>query len=76
MSDANLNDLVVSMERSLEMITKWLRDSGLVVNEEKTCLFFKSDHPTITLTINNKIQKSLFKQINIVSQWTCNQDDY
>ena len=42
------------------MITKWLRDSGLVVNDEKTetCLFYKRDHPTITLNINNKIIRS------------------
>ena len=42
------------------MITKWLRDSGLVVNDDKTeiCLFFKRDHAPINLTINNKILTS------------------
>ena len=52
----NLAVLIVNMERRLEMITKWLRDSGLIVNDEKTevCLFYKREHPTVSLTINNK----------------------
>ena len=39
--------LVKDLEMKLEMITKWLRDSGLVVNESKTelCLFHKNDKP-------------------------------
>ena len=49
------------------MITKWLKDSGLIVNEEKTeiCLFYKRDHPTIELTINEKRVKSK-KTINVL----------
>ena len=49
------------------MMTKWLRDSGLVVNEEKTetCLFYKRDHPTIALRINNKVIQSK-KTINVL----------
>ena len=37
------------------MITKWLKDSGLKVNEKKTelCLFNKTDIVEVTLTINN-----------------------
>ena len=31
----NINDLIQNIERGLEMIKKWLKDSGLVVNEEK-----------------------------------------
>ena len=48
------------MEEKLEMMTKWLRDSGLVVNDEKTeiCLFYKHDHPTIELRLYNKTVKS------------------
>ena len=36
-------------------MTKWLRDSGLTVNEAKTecCLFYINDHQLITLEINN-----------------------
>ena len=37
----------------LEMITKWLKDSGLVVNESKTevCLFHRNDKPKITINV-------------------------
>ena len=40
-SNKNLETLIENMEQKLEMITKWLKDSGLIVNEEKTeiCLF-------------------------------------
>ena len=35
------------------MITKWLRDSGLVVNESKTevCLFHKNDPPKVSIKL-------------------------
>ena len=58
MSNEAVEELIPNMERQLEMITKWLRDSGLIVNKEKTeaCLFYKRDHATITLTINNKLK--------------------
>ena len=37
-------------------MTKWLRDSGLKVNEEKTemCLFHRYDHHPITIVLNGK----------------------
>ena len=37
------------------MITKWLRDSGLLVNESKTevCLFHKNDQPKIFITLQD-----------------------
>ena len=46
------------------MITKWLRDSGLVVNKSKTeaCLFHQNDHPQIEfslLGVKIKTQKSM-----------------
>ena len=55
-----IETLIVDMERRLELMMKWLRQSGLVVNEEKTelCLFYKSDHPIINVTINNKLVTS------------------
>ena len=31
-----LDVLIIDLEKKLEMITKWLKDSGLVVNESKT----------------------------------------
>ena len=42
-SDSNLVALITNMEIRLEMITKWLRDSGLVVNEEKPEKYFLND---------------------------------
>ena len=59
--------LIINMERRLELMMKWLRQSGLVVNEEKTelCLFYKRDHPVINVTINNKLVRSK-KTINVL----------
>ena len=31
--------LITNLEKRLEMITKWLKDSGLVVNESKTEIY-------------------------------------
>ena len=49
MWNRKLEALIVNLETKLEMITKWLRDSGLVVNESKTeiCLFHRNDQPLI-----------------------------
>ena len=48
------------------MITKWLRGSGLVVNESKTeiCLFHRNDQPLITVKITNVNFKSK-KSMNV-----------
>ena len=48
------------MKLKLEVITKWLKDSGLVVNEKKTelCLFHKNPQPLVELQINNDLIKS------------------
>ena len=58
--NAHVNDLIVNMEKKLEMITKWLKDSGLVVNESKTelCMFHCNDSPTITIKFQNLDIKS------------------
>ena len=42
------------MKQTLEMITKWLKDSGLKVNDQKTehCLFSKLDTLPVTISIN------------------------
>ena len=50
----HLTALIEDMRESLEMITKWLKDSGLKVNETKTeiCLFHKRDQPPIVITFN------------------------
>ena len=43
------------MEKKIELVRKWLRDSGLSVNEEKTelCLFYKSNQGLGEININN-----------------------
>ena len=47
--------LIDDMCRSLEMITKWLRQSGLKVNDSKTevCLFHRQDKSPVILNFNN-----------------------
>ena len=47
------NSLITNMEKALESITKWMKKSGLKVNESKTelCLFFKRDCTPLTLRI-------------------------
>ena len=54
--NSNVNDLILNMEQKLEMITKWLKDSGLKVNEKKTeiCLFHRNDTQIITLTLQGQ----------------------
>ena len=49
------------------MITKWLRDSGLKVNDGKTeaCLIYKNNHPIITFRVNNKLITTK-KSINVL----------
>ena len=47
--------LIVDMEASLESIAKWLRGSGLAVNDSKTelCLFHRLDQPRFKIKIFN-----------------------
>ena len=49
--DSKINNLIVNMEKKLEMITKWLKDSGLKVNENKTeiCVFTEMIPRKLTL---------------------------
>ena len=49
-----LTQLIVDMKQTLEMIIKWLKDSGLKVNDAKTdiCLFYKADTLPIQIEIN------------------------
>ena len=50
-----LTDLIVDMKAEIELIIKWLRQSGLKVNDFKTeiCLFYRKDHPPITFKVND-----------------------
>ena len=54
-TNENLARLVDDMRMKIEMMTKWLKDSGLTVNESKTelCLYHKNDHQLIEMTANN-----------------------
>ena len=55
-SNQDLNTLINEFEAKLTLISKWLTDSGLKINEEKTefCLFHRNDHAPITISINGK----------------------
>ena len=56
----NVNDLIKDMQCDLKMVTKWLNDSGLIVNESRTdlCVFHKLDTNQIILKINGNQIKS------------------
>ena len=59
-SNSNLNLLIKEFEEKLMLICKWLKNSGLKINESKTelCLFFRNDHAPITISINGTTVKS------------------
>ena len=59
--------LIVNLEKKLEMITKWLRDSGMIVNESKTevCLFHRNDKPVIQIKVQN-VNFTSKKSINVL----------
>ena len=59
-SNGDLTALINDMEVTLEMIIKWLKDSGLKVNDSKTeaCLFHIRDHAQIEFEINGIIIKA------------------
>ena len=58
---------ITLMTEKLEIITKWLKESGLKVNESKTelCLFYRKDTPQIEIIINNVVIKSM-KSMNVL----------
>ena len=66
-SNKSLPLLVINLEKRLEMITKWLRDSGLVVNESKTeaCLFHTQDQPQVEFSLQG-IRIKTKKSINVL----------
>ena len=61
--------MIVNLEMKLEMITKCLRGSGLVVNESKTevCVFHKNDQLVIDLGVceSNVKSKNLIKVLGV-----------
>ena len=56
-SNASKSAVIEDMEKSLEAITKWLKKSGLKVNEEKTelCLFYKNDTSKVNVRLGDSI---------------------
>jgi hypothetical protein len=67
------------MRIKLEIMTKWLKYSGIIVNETRTdlCLFYNAHHNPIEITINNLTVRSK-NSINVLgiqfdSQLKCDQ---
>jgi hypothetical protein len=44
-----------TMKKDFEIVNKWLKDSGMKVNESKTkmCVFHRLDNPQINLNLKN-----------------------
>ena len=59
-SNKVLSRLIIDMEKSLEAITKWLKKSGLKVNEDKTeiCLFHRHIQVNCDVNVNGIILHS------------------
>ena len=59
--------LIVNLEKKLEMITKWLKDSGLIVNESKTeiCMFHQNDQPLVKIKLQN-VEIESKKSMNVL----------
>ena len=66
-SNVDLNQLIIEFETKLTTITKWLKDSGMKINETKTelCLFYRNDHAPVTIILNN-IQITSKTSINVL----------
>ena len=68
--NSKINDLIINMEAKLEMITKWLKDSGLKVNENKTeiCLFHRNDPQKITIVLQGQtiVSKSSMNVLGVI----------
>jgi hypothetical protein len=62
-----LSKMIVDLKKDLEMIVKWLKDSGLVVNSSKTdlCLFHRNDQPEVHVRISGSLVKSN-KSMNVL----------
>ena len=69
--NANKDALKEEMEVSLQTISRWLKMSGMKVNEEKTecCLFYKHDQEVMSLRIGDRDVKSK-KQMNVLGYYS------
>ena len=63
----SIQKLIVGMKKLLNSLIKWLRKSGLKVNDSSTklCLFHHKDQALITLTISNETLTSK-DQMNVL----------
>jgi exonuclease III len=60
-SGKQIPELINQLKLTIESIIKWLKESGLKVNDDKTeiCLFYRKDTPPIKIEINgNEISSS------------------
>jgi hypothetical protein len=68
--NSHRGSLIVDLESSLMNITKWLRGSGLAVNESKTelCLFHRLDQPSIAINLFNStiISKKTMNVLGVI----------
>ena len=60
---SNLAELVHEVEESLEKISKWYSQSGLVVNQSKTeiCLFYKTDVEAVNVSVGTSRIRTLLE---------------
>ena len=66
----SLTKLITDMEKSLEAITKWLRQSGLVVNRTKTeiCVFNRRDIAPVSVKLgpDNIMSKNQISVLGVI----------
>ena len=62
-----ISELINQLKTTIEIIIKWLKESGLKVNDDKTeiCLFYRKDTPPIKIEING-IEITSLKSINVL----------
>ncbi len=51
-TNKNKEELMNNMEKSLETIMKWLKKSGMKVNQDKTIMCWFNKHDTATVNLN------------------------
>ncbi len=66
-SNVSLPKLIDDIQKSLEAITKWLKKSGLIVNQGKTeaCLFYKQDCAAVAIKVGEDMINTK-KSINVL----------
>ena len=76
----SLENLILDVEKTLKAITKWLRDSGLKVNQGKTeiCLFSKRDTAPVRIKIDGStiMSKKSIKVLGVVFDSKLNWSDH